>query len=513
MNNEFEKNETNEYSNNQPSNSAEQMNQNISTNQDKESAYSYTGNNIIQDSHLSENQGQTNFGYNNQNNYDQSNQNQTDYGHTGYTTNQYSGSNYGQTVYPTQEENKGKKKRKGKFAKAAKLTAAALAFGIIAGGAFQAYYMFAWSDVAKQGMTDAGSKLEVAEVTQETDKNGTITTSDTATEGVITDVSDVVAKVMPSIVAINSAVTQTATDFFGQTIQQQGESSGSGIIIGQNNSKLLIVTNNHVISGATTIEIVFANDKKASATIKGSDANADLAVLSVDMNELDADTAAAIKVATLGDSASMLPGEMVVAIGNALGYGQSVTVGYVSAVDREVTIEDQKMTLLQTDAAINPGNSGGALINTKGEVIGINSVKFASQEVEGMGYAIPITNAVPMINELMNREVVAANEQGFLGIDTSTAQEVTEAYSQRFNMPIGIYVNDVVENSPAAKAGLMQGDIITGMDGSKIETIEDLKNALQYKKAGQDVKLTIQIMNGGAYVEKVLDVTLGEKQQ
>jgi serine protease Do len=209
----------------------------------------------------------------------------------------------------------------------------------------------------------------------------------------------------------------------------------------------------------------------------------------------------------------MQAGEMVITIGNALGYGQSVTVGYVSAVDREVTIEDQTMTLLQTDAAINPGNSGGALINTAGEVIGINSVKFASQEVEGMGYAIPISDVVPMINELMNREVIAAEEQGFLGIDTSTAQEVTELYAARFNMPIGIYVNGVVENSPAATAGLMQGDIITGLDGSTIETIEDLKNALSYKKAGQTVKLKIRVLDNGAYAERVLEIALGEKQR
>jgi serine protease Do len=532
MNNEFEKNETGENSNVQNSDNQEQLNNNSSEYKSTESIYSYTSDGIIQDNHPSNTQndsyGQSNYnqtgygqtGYN-QSGYDQMNYNQTGYNQAGYgpaygnqsfnSTGNYGGPNYGQNSYPTPEEKKEKRKKSRKgFVKAAKLTAAALVFGIIAGGAFQAYYMLAWPEDSKQSLTD-GNKLEVTEVTQNAGNNGTIPTSDAASQGVVTDVSDVVTKVMPSIVAINSTITQTSTYFFGRQFEQQGESSGSGIIIAQNNSKLLIVTNNHVVSGATTIEIVFSNEKKATAVVKGSDVNADLAVLSVDMSELDQDTAKAIKVATLGDSSAMVPGEMVVAIGNALGYGQSVTVGYVSAVNREVTIEDQKMTLLQTDAAINPGNSGGALLNIKGEVIGINSVKFASQEVEGMGYAIPISDAVPLINELMNREVVAANEQGFLGIDISTAQEVTEAYSQRFNMPIGIYVNDVVEDSPAAKAGLMQGDIITGLDGVKIETVEDLKNALQYKKAGQDVKLTVQVIEGGAYVEKVLNVTLGEK--
>ncbi len=527
MNNEFEKNETGEYSNTQNSNQQEQLNETSSENKNVETTYSYTSNSIIQDSHPSNSQtdsyGQGNYSYTGygQAGYGPTNYNQTGYGQTNFgqanyysTNNQgFGANNYGQTLHPTPEEKK-EKRRKGRkgLAKAAKLTAAALIFGILAGGAFQAYYYLAWPADSKQSLTDNGNKIEVTEVTQNADQNGTIPTSDAATQGVVTDVSDVVAKVMPSIVAINSTVKQTTTDFFGQQYEQQGESSGSGIIIAQNNSKLLIVTNNHVINGATSIEILFSNEKKATATVKGSDANTDLAVLSVDMSQLDQDTTAAIKVATLGDSSTMVPGEMVVAIGNALGYGQSVTVGYVSAVNREVTIEDQKMTLLQTDAAINPGNSGGALINTKGEVIGINSVKFASQEVEGMGYAIPITNAVPMINELMNREVVAASEQGFLGIDTSTAQEVTDAYAQRFNMPIGIYVNDVVKGSPAEKAGLMQGDIITGMDGVKVETIEDLKNALQYKKAGQDVKLTVQVIEGGAYTEKTLNVTLGEKQ-
>ncbi|MBP1756596.1 MAG: hypothetical protein H6Q59_2994 [Firmicutes bacterium] len=408
---------------------------------------------------------------------------------------------------------KGKLKKKRGFGKVMGLTAAAVAFGLIAGIAFQGYYMIAWPDASKIGSSNNNNKLAIAEVTQNTGSKDTIKPTSNTSDSVVTDVSDVVEKVMPSIVAINSKATVTTQDFFGREYDQQSEGSGSGIIIGQNGSELLIVTNNHVINGATEIEIVFADGSKASATVKGSDANADLAVLTVDSNSLSKETASTIKSATLGDSNAMVPGEMVIAIGNALGYGQSVTVGYVSAVNREVTIDNQTMTLLQTDAAINPGNSGGALLNTAGEVIGINSVKFASQEVEGMGYAIPISNALPMINELMNREVIAVKDQGFLGIDSSTAQEVTDIYSQRFNMPIGIYVNGVVKDSPAEKAGLMQGDIITGLDGSKIEKIDDLKNALSYKKAGQTVDLTIQVLDGGSYVEKVLKITLGEKQQ
>ena len=452
------------------------VNQNNQSSNYGGTSYSYTGNSIIQD----------------------------------YTKNSYQNdqANPMYTVPPVIDV---KPKKKRRFAGAVKLTASAVAFGLIAGVVFQAYYMVAWPDkISRDGNND--NNLQITEVTQGTDKTDTIKTSNNSSDQVATDVSDVVANVMPSIVAINSTATLNQYDFFGREYAQESQGSGSGIIIGQNGSQLLIVTNNHVIEGATAIEIVFSDGTKTTATIKGAEPNADLAVLSVDMNSLSEETASTIKVATLGNSDDMAAGEMVIAIGNALGYGQSVTVGYVSAVNREVTIDNQKMTLLQTDAAINPGNSGGALINTAGEVIGINSVKFASAEVEGMGYAIPISNAVPMINELMNREVVAAEEQGFLGIDTSTAQEVTDIYAKRFNMPIGIYVNDVVEDSPAAKAGLMQGDIITGLDGSKIETIEDLKNALSYKKAGQAVELKVQVMDGGSYAEKVLKVTLGERQ-
>jgi serine protease Do len=443
------------------------------------SNYSYTGNSIIQD----------NAPYNQSNNGTYS----YDPGYTSTGT----------------KEARPKKRR---FLGAVKITAAAIVFGLIAGAAFQGYYMLAWPDDSKISSDNReDNSIKIEEVSQNIDSKDTINPVNSDTDTVVTDVSEVVENVMPSIVAINSKATLTSQDFFGREFAQESEGSGSGIIVAQNGSELLIVTNNHVVEGATAIEIVFSDETKASATIKGAEANADLAVLTVDINTLSEETASAIKVATLGNSGDMVPGEMVIAIGNALGYGQSVTVGYVSAVNREVTIDNQTMTLLQTDAAINPGNSGGALINTSGQVIGINSVKFASAEIEGMGYAIPITDAVPMINELMNREAIAAEDQGFLGIDVSSAQEVNEIYAERFNMPIGVYVNDVVDGSPAETAGLMQGDIITGLDGNKIETIEDLKNALSYKKAGQTVKLSIQVLDGGAYTEKVLEITLGSK--
>ncbi len=461
-------------------NSNENKNSGYSSDSQNNNLYSYTGNNIIQDNKHEESR-------------------------TAQNSNPYS-------TYSTPEMNKEKKPRKRRFGRAVGFVAAALVFGMIAGGAFQAYYILAWPEDQKPAQTNNDITIQVKDTPSDS-SDGIENVSDVtgSPDKVVTDVSDVVEKVMPSIVAINSTVVTTTPDFFGRQYQQEGQSSGSGIIIGQSDTNLLIVTNNHVIQDATKIEIVFSDETTAEATVKGSDAHADLAVLSIDLSKLSAETAGSIKVATLGSSDAMAPGDMVIAIGNALGYGQSVTVGYVSAVNREVTIDNQKMTLLQTDAAINPGNSGGALLNVRGEVIGINSVKFASAEVEGMGYAIPISSAIPMINELKNREVISVSEQGFLGIDAQTAQEVTEVYSQRFNMPIGIYINDVVAGSPAENAGLMQGDIITALDGVQIETIDDLKNALGYKKAGQNVKLTIQVLDGGSYSEKVLDITLGNK--
>jgi serine protease Do len=481
MNNEFNNNQSGEYtdSNAYPDNTNMDNSANNAGNSTGSFDNSYSTGNIYSNN----NAGQVNDQANNNMNY-----------------NPY-------TVYPTlavSEEKKPKKKRK--IPGAFKLTAAAVAFGLIAGGTFQGYYMVAHLNDAAQS-----DKIQIAQVSQTDSKGDTITPTNTSTEGVVTDVSDVVSKVMPSIVAINSTADVTNYDFFGREYTQQSQASGSGIIIGQNDNNLLIATNNHVIDGAQSVEIVFSDNSKAPATVKGADANSDLAVLSVKMSDLSDKTAAAIKVASLGNSDNVKPGEMAIAIGNALGYGQSVTVGYISAVNREVDINNNKMSLLQTDAAINPGNSGGALLNADGQVIGINSIKYADTDVEGMGYAIPITKAIPMINELMNRESVATADQGFLGIDASSAQNVTQEYATRFNMPIGVYVNDVIKGSPAEAAGLVQGDIITGLDNSKVETIDDLVNALSYKKAGQQVKLVIQVKENGSYVEKTLDITLGKK--
>lgn len=409
---------------------------------------------------------------------------------------------------PNRNTKKAKKtKKRGRVFRAFRLIAAAMAFGLIAGVAFQGYFYV--MSITGNGLAlsnDNKAKIETV------GSKDTVVPSNTSTSGeVVTDVSNVVTNVVPSIVAINSSATQKSSDFFGRPFSQQVEGSGSGIIIGQNDSQLLIVTNNHVIAGATNVQIVFADEKTATATIKGADANTDLAILSVNTKDLSQETLKAIKVAVLGKSDQVKAGDMAIAIGNALGYGQSVTVGYISAVNREVKIDNKAMTLLQTDAAINPGNSGGALLNTKGEVIGINSVKYASEEVEGMGYAIPISTAIPMMNELINRQTVSDSEKGYLGIKADTAQNVTEEYAKRFNMPMGIYVNNVQKNSPADKAGLQQGDIITGIDNTTVKTVDDLVNALSYKKAGQSIDLKIQVKTDGAYKEKILKITLAKK--
>lgn len=419
-------------------------------------------------------------------------------------------------VYPTPQLNeKHSKKKKGKFGKFMLFMAAALAFGIIAGiGASGYHYFF---------MGGRGKALIEQEIDQKLDQTddddaAKVSDSDNAVytgskiEGIVSDVSDIVDKVMPSIVSINSTDIITSYDiFFGSKINSPVVGSGSGIIIGQSDSHILIVTNNHVIENAEKIEIVFADDSKAEASVKGANANSDLAVLEVAIDDLSDETLNSIKVARLGNSNNLKAGEMVIAIGNALGYGQSVTVGYISALDREIEIEGIKMNLLQTDAAINPGNSGGALLNIYGEVIGINSVKFADTNVEGMGYAIPISDAIPMINLLMNSKALEVTEMGFLGINVETAQNVTEDLATLYNMPVGIFINDVVEGSPAEKAGLKPGHIIVGFDDIKIETVDDLLNVLTYSRPGDEVVLKIKERSDGKYADKELNVVLGKR--
>ncbi len=337
------------------------------------------------------------------------------------------------------------------------------------------------------------------------------------------DVSDIVTNCMPSVVSITNVGTTEFQTFFG-TYEQESQSSGSGIIIGKNDTELLIVTNNHVIANAREISVYFNSngedadeDNVISAKVKGTDVNKDLAVISVALEDIPQETRDIIKIATIGDSSTMEVGEPVVAIGNAYGYGLSVTSGIVSALNREVSVTSNGQTitnrLIQTDAAINPGNSGGALLNSKGELIGINSVKFISEEVEGMGYAIPITDVETIIGDLMNkviRDQVKEADRGYLGI---TGVDVTEDVSKSYGMPVGVYVTTVTEGAAADKAGIQKGDIITKLDGSSVTGYAQLREAMTYYASGETIKVTIQRLEGAEYIEKVVEMTLSTNSQ
>ena len=325
------------------------------------------------------------------------------------------------------------------------------------------------------------------------------------------NIADVTDSVMPSVVSIvNLSVQEVQNFFFGGTTQYESQSSGSGIIIGQNEEELLLVTNNHVIAGSKTLTVTFRDGKSIEAQIKGTDSDLDLAILSVPLSNIEASTLEAIKVATLGDSDALRVGEPAIAIGNALGYGQSVTAGIISALD--CTIENYEGKLIQTDAAINPGNSGGALLNANGEVIGINTMKVSDQQVEGMGYSIPISDVVDILNELMNKETrtkVPESARGAIGIKGIT---VAADMSQYYNMPEGVYVSEVIKGGAAEKAGLPVNSIIIKIDGNSVDSMEELQEELQYYKVGDTVELTIKVQDRSGYVKEKVQVTLGKPE-
>ena len=395
------------------------------------------------------------------------------------------------------------------------LVSSAALFGVIAGAAFQGIQTLNYSK--EKSPTSTIEKKPLGEFEEyDKDSNGIATeqtSSAVSTNAKITatDVSGVVENVMPAIVAINSTTTMTEYDFFGRKFENEVSGSGSGIIIGQSDEEILIVTNNHVVAGATAVEIEFVDETKAPATIKGTEPGSDLAVVAVNIKKLSKETQESIRVAILGDSHNVKTGEMAIAIGNALGYGQSVTVGYISALNREVTLDRNiSLNLIQTDAAINPGNSGGALINARGEIIGINSVKYADTSVEGIGYAIPISEAVPIINELMNREDLNEEEMGYLGIE---GKDVEESYANAFGMPVGIYISKIADDSAAQKAGLRKGDIIVGLNGKTLKTMQDLSNTLRYTRGGTTVTINLKVLENGEYIEKNIEVTLGYRNE
>mgnify|MGYP002765687600 FL=1 len=326
---------------------------------------------------------------------------------------------------------------------------------------------------------------------------------------VVTDVTEVVKTAMPCVVSITNLYTDT--DWYGESTQE--EASGSGIIVGETDDELLIVTNYHVIEGCDELSVQFIDDSEVLAYVKGTDSDNDLAVITVFLEDIEEKTKEQIAIATLGDSDALQVGEPAIAIGNSLGYGQSVTTGVISALNREIVIDDNTSYLIQTDAAINPGNSGGALLNVKGEVIGINSNKIANYVIEGMGYAIPITTAKPIIEELMQHETrkkVSDSERSFLGI---SGTDVTSDVSETYDMPKGVYVAQVLENSAAESAGLLKGDIITAFDGDTISSMSQLQGILEYYAAGSAVELTIMRHEAGSYQEQKVTVTLGAKSE
>ena len=335
----------------------------------------------------------------------------------------------------------------------------------------------------------------------------------TETNIISSDVTEVVESVMPAMVSIVNNYVQTSS-FFGQTFSQEAKSSGSGIIIAQDEKELLIATNYHVIEGADKLEVTFIDGKVAQAQIKGKDASMDLAVIAIPLESIDIETKQAITVARLGDSEALKLGEQVIAIGNALGYGQSVTGGWVSALNREVGMEDgSKGTFIQTDAAINGGNSGGALLNMNGEVVGINSSKISGYGVEGMGYAIPIAAAEPIISDLMTKETKEKVEDGNVGYIGIGLQTVNAEMSAYLNLPTGIIVTKVEKGSPAEKAGLLTYDIITNFDGDKISDYEDLQASLQYCAPGTVVDMIVLRPINGEYTAVELEITLGERPE
>ena len=453
------------------------------------------------------------------------------------------------TAPESKKPNRSGKKLNGQGRKFGTVVATAVVFGLVASAVFQ-------------GTNYVGSKLNPQEKksvqvqsTQTISQNKSSDSEESvsgSTEGT-SSVSQVAKNAMPSIVSIVGVSVQEIPQiyqYFGYGQQQETQSSGSGIIVGQNDTELLIATNNHVVSGTNSLTVCFTNQDGSavtangdvektsaegesgntnqdgqdssldevqsgavSAQIKGTDADNDLAVISVKLEDIPEDVLSEIKVATIGDSDSLQMGEQVVAIGNALGYGQSVTSGYVSALNRQVSSDDTDGTFIQIDAAINPGNSGGALLNMKGELIGINSAKIASDEVEGMGFAIPISKAEPILDEMMNQEtrykVEDEDKAAYIGI---TCENVTSDVNQMYGIPQGVYVDTVVEGGPAEEAGIKKGDVITKIDGTAIDAYKDLVDRLEYYEAGETVELEVYRAQDGEYNAQKISVTLGAKK-
>lgn len=430
---------------------------------------------------------------------------------SGYNDNGYSNYNNQYNNGSNQQHNK---KGMGTGKKLLITAACAVLFGVVAGTCFEAVRYLSGNVL---GITSQSSK-KIGTTSQDAKEQERTTTSkggsgtSVSPKGAVTDVSGIVEQTMPAMVAITS--TSEGTDYydlFGKYYQQRGRTScGSGFIVGQNDKELLIATNNHVIDGAKTISVQFIDNEVYEASVKGTAESNDIAVIAVKTKSVKDSTMDKIKIADLGNSESLKLGEIAIAIGNSLGYGQSVTVGYISAKDREIIEESEKtgvtnkIKAIQTDAAINPGNSGGALLNLQGQVIGINSAKIADSSVEGVGYAIPISVATPIIDELMNKEELTDDEKGYMGVVVRTVTDEASYY----NIPNGVYIESVSEGGAAQKAGLKTGDIITSINNMEVTTSESLQEKVNSYRKGTEIEVTFQRSNNGSYEEKKVKVRL-----
>ncbi len=500
-------NNSSNYSSSQNYNGGQSYGSSYGSGQTGNNSFSYggsanSGNGYNSYSYGNGNGQRSNYGYTNSSySYNPNNNGTPSYG-----TYQYGGANGGAAPVPP--------KKKNVFGK---VVAAVAILALLVGGIGASYYVVNNSALFADKAGGATAQLEEKQEETTTEsassekKEATVkTTTVTAeTKAVVTDVTAVVAEVMPAMVIIHNNYTASA-NYFGYIQTQEATASGSGIIVGENDSELLVATNYHVIEGADSLEVIFNDDTTVEAVVKGTDSDMDLAVIAVMLDDISSDTISSIKVATLGDSDGLTLGEPAIAIGNALGYGQSVTTGVISALNRQVELDDgSTRSFIQTDAAINPGNSGGALLNLQGEVIGINSNKIGGNTVEGMGYAIPISAAKPIIEKLMNEETkikVSDEERGYIGI---SGVSVTSEVSQVYGLPQGVYVAEVSNGGGAQLSGIEKGDVIVGFDGQEITSMDDLQTRLQYYKQGTQVTVTVMRQNGSEYVEQNFEVTLG----
>ena len=419
-----------------------------------------------------------------------------------------------------------KERMRKKVKKAAGIALCAVLAGGLAAGSFEGVNaLTGWNSSSVEAASSNKENTTLLQTkSNKKDKSDSSDESDSSKTKGSLDVSDIAAEGMKSVVAITTKSVQDVQNYLGYygfggsqgyTTQQEVEGSGSGIIIGKNDDSLLIATNYHVVDGADTVSVTCIDGETYEATVNGYDEDKDLAVVSVALSDISDDTMDQIQVATMGSSDDLKVGEQVVAIGNALGYGQSVTTGIVSAKNRKLNSDGSEesedsdaVNLIQTDAAINPGNSGGALLNTAGEVIGINSVKYSDTSVEGIGYAIPMDTAKPIIEELITKEKVDESNSAYLGI---TGVDVTSDVAKTYNMPTGVYVAQVMEGAAAEQAGIQKGDIITKFDGKDVTSMEELSYNMQYYAAGTTVDVVIERSSNGQYEEQTISVTLGKK--